>query len=140
MKRIVWDRPQLVGEWVCARLHARWVPSECTAIGLASDGVVVAGVMFDHFNGRSIAMHVASEGRNWLTRDFLRSCFGYAFNQLKVGKVIGLVDSTNIASKRFCHHLGFSLEATVTGAAKEGDLFIYSMTPDQCRWIGEKNG
>lgn len=138
MKRIVWDEPRRVGEWVCAKVGATFNPQEATAIGLERDGSLVAGVMFDHYTGRSIAMHVAGEGGHWMTRDYARACFGYAFNQLGVGKIIGLVDSTNQAARRYDEHLGFHLEATITGAGKVGDLLIYSMTPQQCRWIGEK--
>lgn len=140
MRRIVWDDPQRVGGWVGARLQSSFSPSESSAIGLERDGELIAGVMFDHFNGRCIAMHVAGEGGHWLTRDYARACFGYAFHQLKVGKVIAMIDSTNHQSVRFNKHMGFRLEATVTGAGKKGDLLIYSMTPEQCRWIGAPNG
>lgn len=140
MRRVVWDDPARVGEWVCARLGTFFNPKECTAIGMEKDGTLIAGVMFDHFNGRSIAMHVAGTGGHWMTRDYARACFGYAFNQLKVGKIIGLVDSTNEQAIRYDQHLGFELEATVKDAAKHGDLLIFSMTRDQCRWIGENNG
>lgn len=140
MKRIVWDEPQRVAEWVCARVGGSFNPGESTAIGLEKDGAMIAGVLFDHYLVRSIAMHVAGEGGHWMTRDFARACFGYAFNQLKVCKVLGLVDSANHAARRYDEHLGFRLEATITGAGKTGDLLVYSMTPDQCRWIGDKNG
>lgn len=138
MKRIVWDQSQKVGEWVCARIGGTFDASSSAAIGLEKDGTLVAGVLFDHFNGRSIAMHVAGEGGHWMTRDFARACFGYVFNQLKVQKVLGWVDSTNLQARRYDEHLGFQLEATVTGAGKTGDLLIYTMTPDQCRWLGGK--
>jgi RimJ/RimL family protein N-acetyltransferase len=93
--------------------------------------------LFDHYNGRSIAMHVAGEG-NWLNRSFLRACFGYVFRQLRVNKVIGLVDSGNESARRFDEHLGFRLEATITGAGMTGDLLIYTMTAAECRWLGER--
>jgi RimJ/RimL family protein N-acetyltransferase len=97
-------------------------------------------VVFDNYNGRSISMHVAGEGGHWMTRDYARACFGYAFGQLGVRKIIGLVDSTNEAAKRYDEHLGFRVEGVITDAGKHGDLLIYSMTPDQCRWLGEKHG
>jgi RimJ/RimL family protein N-acetyltransferase len=140
MRTVIWDRPQEVGEWVCARIGGTFDLSGATAIGLEKDGRLIAGVMYDHYNGRSIAMHVAGEGGHWMTREFARACFGYAFNQLGVNKVIGLVDSTNESARRYDEHLGFRLEATITGAGRTGDLLIYSMTPEQCRWIGETHG
>jgi RimJ/RimL family protein N-acetyltransferase len=136
VKRVVWDRPAEVARWVCERVGGSYDPGSMTALGLERDGVLIAGVMFDHYNGRSVAMHVAGDGGHWMTREFARACFGYAFNQLRVGKVLGFVDSTNTAARRYDEHLGFVLEATITGAGKTGDLLIYSMTPQQCRWIG----
>lgn len=136
MKRIVWDQPERVGRWVCERTDGHFDAGCSTAIGLERDGDLIAGVLFDHYTGRAIAMHVAGEGGHWMTREFARACFGYAFNQLRVDKVLGFVDSTNQAARRYDEHLGFRLEATLTGAGKSGDLLIYSMTPAQCRWIG----
>lgn len=134
---IVWDRPQEVGRWVCERNGSSFVPSESTAIGVARGGQIVGGVVFDNWNGNSICMHVAGEG-NWFSRSFAQACFGYAFIQLKVKKALAPVDSTNEKSKRFCERLGFRLEATITSAGKTGDLLVFSMTPEQCRWLGDK--
>lgn len=139
MRRIVWDQSAAVGRWICARTGGSW-NGDAVAIGMERDGELVAGVMFDNWNGSSIAMHVAGDGGHWMTRDYARACFGYAFIQLKVKKIIGLVDSSNLAARRYDEHLGFRLEAVITDAAKHGDLLIYTMTPEQCRWIGSKNG
>jgi RimJ/RimL family protein N-acetyltransferase len=122
---------------VCERNGASFTPSESTAIGVSSDAKLIGGVVFDSWNGNSICMHVAGEG-NWYSRSFGKAVFGYAFNQLKVKKALAPVDSANEKSKRFCERIGFRLEATITSAGKTGDLLIYSMTPEQCRWLGDK--
>lgn len=131
---IVFDTPR-IGEWVCARTGGKFEASTSTAIGFETDGALTAGVLYDMFNGRSICMHVAIEKP--VTREFTRTCFDYPFNQLKVHKVLGLVDSTNAAALRFDKHLGFVEEARIEGAGKTGDLVILTMTRDQCRWIKE---
>lgn len=135
MKRVVWDEPARVGEWVCSRIGGEFNPKSSTAIGLERDGELIAGVLFDNFLGGSIAMHVAGEGGHWMTREFARACFGYAFNQLRVHKVLGFVDSLNAAARRYDEHLGFRLEHVIAGAGRDGDLCVYSMTSDQCRWV-----
>jgi RimJ/RimL family protein N-acetyltransferase len=140
VRRIVWDQSKAVGEWVSQRMGATFDPSCSTAIGMERDGELIAGVVFDHFSGRSIAMHVAATAPHWMTREYARACFGYAFGQLRVTKVIGLVDSTNAQARRFDEHLGFELEATVKDAGERGDLLIYSMTPDKCRFLGAQHG
>lgn len=137
MKRIVFDEPARVGWWVCERIGGEFNEKLAVAIGLESDGQLIAGVIFDNYLGRSIAMHVAGEGGHWMTRSFARACFGYAFKQLKVKKIIGFVDSGNAQARRYDEHLGFVLEHVITDAGKVADLCIYSMTPDRCRFLGE---
>lgn len=142
--RIVVDR-DLVGPWVCARTGGRFAAGDSSAIGLLSPTTneLIAGVLFDMWNGRSICMHVAAvPGARWMTKEYLWVCFDYPFNQVGVSKIIGLVDSTNAPARRFDEHLGFVQEAVIQGAGKVGDLLIYTMTRQQCRFLGmgEKHG
>lgn len=134
---IVFDA-DCVGQWVAEKTGGSYFAGSGQAIGLLRNDVLVAGVLYDNYNGRCIQMHVASDGSSrWMTREYLRVCFDYPFNQLKVNKIIGLVDSTNVEAIRFDENIGFHLEHVCTGAGKHGDLLIYSMTRSQCRWIKE---
>lgn len=137
---VVWDRPKEVGPWVCERFGGAWDASTKKAIGLERDGVLVAGVMYDNFLGSSICMHVAAEGGYWLTRDFLHAAFTYPFDQLGVHKVIGPVDSSNARARKLDTHLGFVPEAVLTGAAAGGDLILFTMTRQQCRFLKARHG
>lgn len=134
-KLITFDS-QRVGTWVCDKTGGTYDPCS-VAIGLEQHGELIAGVLFDQYNGKSICMHVAAVGPNWLTREYLAVCFDYPFNQAKVTKILGLVDSKNTLARRFDEHLGFRLEATIEDAGKDGDLLIYSMTRQQCRYLKE---
>ena len=135
MKRVIWDRPAEVGAWVCERLNSVFDPLTGTAIGQERDGQIVGGVVYDNFRGASICMHVAGSDGHWMSREFLRAVFGYPFDQLGVKKVLGTVDSPNVAAQQFDEHLGFVLEATLRDAGRGGDLLIYSMTRAQCRHL-----
>lgn len=139
MKHIIVNQDHLVGPWVCDRTGGNYVPGDSTTMGLAEDGALIGGVLFDHYNGRSIAMHVAGEGRKWLNREFIHACFSYAFDQLKVHKVIGMVPSTNTDALRFDYKLGFIKEATIEDAVPYGDLILLTMTRDQCRWLSQEH-
>lgn len=115
--------------------------SQC--IGLERDGELVAGVLFEGFNGNSIRMHVASDGtKKWMTREFLAVAFAYPFLQLKVKKILGLVDSMNENALSFDRALGFKTEHVIEDAGKTGSLVILSMSRDDCRWLrlGERYG
>lgn len=129
---IVFDKAR-IGPWVCERTGGVYEPASSSAIGMESGGRLVAGVLYDMFNGRSVCMHVAAEKP--FTRNFVRTCFDYAFKQLKVQKVIGLVDSTNDSALRLDLHLGFVEEARIKDAGKSGDLILLTMIRPQCRWI-----
>lgn len=125
-----------VGPWVCERTGGTFEPNTSTAIGWEEDGELRAGVLYDQYNGRSICMHVASDGsRRWMTREYLGVCFDYPFHQLGVNRIIGLVDSTNQQALRFDLALGFKIECEIEDAGKTGSLVILSMSKDSCRWL-----
>ena len=125
-----------VARWVAERTGGQYFDGSGQGIGWVSDGELAAGVLFDNFTGRSVQMHVAAARKNWLSREFLRFCFWYPFEQLKVNKVVGLVDSSNGAALRFDLHLGFQQEAVIKDAGRTGDIIVLTMTRDQCRFIG----
>lgn len=137
----------LSGPWTLKKLQPEgvWIPGLAHCIGLwegppgsilHSDCQQIAGVLFNEFNGASIQMHVAAEpGAKWLNRAYLGICFGYAFRQCKVNKVLGYVGSQNLVAQRFDKHLGFKEETRIPDAHPDGELIIYSMTRDECRWL-----
>lgn len=107
------------------------------AIGLRRDGRLVAGVLYEGFNGRNLWMHVAAEpGARWLVRDYLRACFAYPFAVCGVDRVSGYVNESNAPARRFNEHLGFREEARLRGAAPDGgDVIIFAMWRQDCRHI-----
>ena len=50
-------------------------------------------------------------------------------------RITGIVASSNEAARKFDEHLGFELEAILLGAHPDGDLLVYKMTADKCRWL-----
>jgi RimJ/RimL family protein N-acetyltransferase len=129
-----------VGHWVCAQLGSIYNEQLSVAFGMERDGELIAGVIFDGYNGGSIHMHVAGKGGHWMTREYARVVFSYAFDEAKVHKILGFVDSENLKARRYDEHLGFVKEAVIEGAGRHGDLIIYSMTREQCRYLGNKHG
>ncbi len=110
------------------------------SLGWLKDGELIAGVAYTDYNGVNISMHVYGEG-NWLKRQFLWAAFDYPFNQLNLKRVTGVVGEGNNRARRFDEHLGFKLEARLKDAHPTGDLLIYSMFKDECRFLkGYKDG
>lgn len=106
-------------------------------LGLERDGRLVAGVIYEGINGYNAWMHVAAEpGARWMTREYLRACFDYPFNQLNLRRVSGYVSASNTQARRFDEHLGFKPEAVLKGAAPDGgDVILYVMWREECRYV-----
>lgn len=135
MKVIVTDQAERVSQWVAEQCGSVWRSGREQALGLVEDGQILAGVVYDQWNFRSIGAHIAVLPGTWPTRTFIRAGFAYPFLQLKAEKIIGFVGEGNLAARRLDEHLGFVLEATLKAAHPTGDLLVYSMTRDQCRWL-----
>ena len=106
-------------------------------LGLEQDGELVAGVLYEGFNGTNVWMHVAgAPGRRWMTRELLRYAFHYPFNEMGVARISGYVDAANADARRLNEHLGFQQEAVLQGAAADGgDVILYVMWREQCRFL-----
>lgn len=127
----------IVGPWVAGHIPGMtYQPGSAAAIGRIKDGQIVAGVLYQDFNGANVFCHIAGVGR-WMNKQYLSIIFDYPFRQLKVRRITVCVASSNTASRRFVEHLGFTLEAILHDAHPDGDLRIYKMTADECRWIKE---
>lgn len=140
MKRVIVGHDDLFGAWLMDKLDGQWFQGRGSVVGLWQDHVgPIAACLFEGCNGASIMMHLAGVGGKWMNREFLWFCFYYPFEQLKVHKTIGLVESDNTKSRQLVEHLGFTLEATLKDAAPKGDLLVYTMTKDQCKWLTLKD-
>jgi hypothetical protein len=128
----------VVGHWVAERLNSGFFEDRSRAIGLVKDERIVAGVIFENWNGRSLVAHMVAEGR--LTRKFISAIFDYAFNVCDVFKIICPVSSANLKSCRLVENMGFCEEGRLKDAVPDGDNILYTMTKPGCRFLGERYG
>ena len=141
MRSVITGRNDVFGPWFCEQLAngLKWFPGKGETIGLVdNDRRPIACCMYEGWNGASVSVHLVGLG-NWLNKEFLWYCFHYPFEELKVTKILAPIESDNFRSIRFTKHIGFSLEATLKDASPKGDLLIFSMTKDQCRWLSLRN-
>lgn len=128
---------EVIGPWLASRIPGMtYYPGTASGIGRVKDGQIVAGAIYHDFNGANVFAHIAVDPGG-MSRRFLSIIFDYPFNQLGVQRITGVVPSSNAAARRLDEHLGFELEATLQGAHPDGDLLIYKMTADSCRWLKE---
>ena len=136
-----------VVEWVAKRTNEFGNFGCATGIGWRKDGgkmagkwrengEIVAGVAYAEWNGPNVVCHIASDGsKRWLTREYLWTIFDYPFNQLGCKRITVCIGQGNSNSRRFVEHLGFVQEASLSGAHPTGDLLIYRMFREGCKWI-----
>lgn len=139
MKKTVYGQDFVVSQWVGFRVNEPDF-GPCIAIGLEEDSNLIAGVVYNLYNGPSICMHVAAEpSKRWLNKDFLFRAFAYPFIQLDCNRVTGLVKVNNLEARRFNEHLGFKQEGVIRKGAEDGtDMILYGMLKEECRWLGVK--
>lgn len=124
----------VLGPWAAPRVGMKsYLPGSASSIGLVRGGRIVAAVLYTDFNGANLSCHIAIEGR--ITRQFLSIIFHYPFVMLGARRITGPVASSNARARKFDEHLGFEQEAILRDAHPDGDLIIYVMTADKCRWL-----
>ncbi len=98
------------------------------------DDVAVA-VGFDGWIGHTCLMHVVIQKPDMLTRHMIREAFDYIFNTCGMNCVLGMVDSTNHPAVEFDTRLGFREVHRISQGGIDGDMIIFSMQKQDCRWI-----
>jgi len=125
-----------VVEWVAKQTNEFGGFGSDVGIGWLKNGSIVAGVVYAEWNGPNVVCHIASDrSHGWLTRAYLWAIFDYPFNQLGVERITVCVGEGNKDSQRFVRHLGFILEARLKGAHPTGDILIFCMKRQDCRFI-----
>lgn len=137
MKTIVYDTPRVLA-WMILRMKypVSWPAAQ--AIGIARDGKLVGGVAFEGFGLADVNLHIVSEGKHWLTHEFLVHCFSYPFVQLGLRRVTGLIPASNHKSLRFAAKLGFKVEGIARHALPDDDIVIHGMLKEECRYIPQR--
>lgn len=127
-----------VGHWTASRVEGSFWEDNSRAIGLAKDGELVAGAIYENWNGRSMVCHLAIEGR--INREFLWTIFDYPFNQIGAQKIIAPVASSNAKSTNLVLNMGFVEEARLSDSHPTGDLVFFTMKKPGCRFLGVRYG
>ena len=125
-----------VVEWVAQQTAEYGNFGTDVGIGWQKDGRIIAGVAYANWNGANVECHIASDkSKKWMNRQYLWTIFDYPFNQLRAKRITVCVGEGNADSVRFVKHLGFILEAKLKDAHLTGDLQIFRMFANECRFL-----
>lgn len=128
----------VIGPWVCEKAGGQWVKGNGQTIGLLKNGELVAGVIYEQFNGANVVCHIRGEP-GWANRGYLATIFDYPFNQLKVSRITVPVNDNNEPSKRLVSQMGFELECVLKQANPSGgDILMHRLFRDECKYLEDK--
>lgn len=119
-----------------------WLPSLYTLLDLGSsvedqcivcveNGVMVAGMVYNMFNDRTVAIHIYIESVP--SKEWWWAVFDYPFNQLGLYKTICQIRSTNKKSMHLAESMGAILEGKIEGFFPDADLMIYTISKEDCK-------
>ena len=136
MKRIVWDQPERVMQFVAARTGGE-AYCDYAALGLEQDGELVAGTVYNHRAHSNIWTHIAVDGG--LAPAFICAGFRYPFIQLGCQSIAGAIRADNATSLALADRLGYMRRGLLPGACEDGaDLIIVGMRKSECRYLTGK--
>lgn len=144
MKELVTQHKDTVAAWVAQKVDMKGSWGDFYAMGILDTDkrALVAGVVFNNWNGANATVHIAMEpgvGRAMI-RLFAAVC-DYAFTQHGLKRLTGLVPASEPRVLKFDMNLGFEEEFLMKDGAPDGDLHVLVLWAHKCRWLsGEKNG
>ena len=137
MSLVVCDK-SIVGPWIAKQNRMVWKPEGTEAIGLESNGEIVAGVWYEDYNPQSIVTHIAIQGQ--ISPRYLHVIFHYPFVRLCVQKIIAPVLEDNSESIRLVTKMGFKEEARLKNVHPTGDMIFFVMNKQDCKYLGARYG
>ena len=125
-----------VVDWIAKTNGHCGTYSGAVGIGVAKNGHLLGGIAFCDYRGVSIQIHTAStKSKTWVTREWLHVMFDYAFRQLKVKKIFGIISAGNDDVLRFGLKMGFKIETRIADVFANGDALVIYITPAMCKWL-----
>lgn len=129
---IIVDRQKELSEWIGKSTGGTYSTETGIFIGYEINNKISVVVACTDYNGCSCQFHIGIE--TIAPINFLKFCFQYGFEQLKVNKILTVVESSNVKSLRYSQKVGFKIECKIENAGKNnGDLYILSITKPDCR-------
>lgn len=134
---VVFGADREVARWVAAQIPGYRPAPNARSLGVIKDGQLVAGVVFENYNGVNVEGSIAALPKaGWATKSTMFSIFHYPFVTLGVRAITILVASSNLASLNLVTKMGFEPEALVKFAAQDGShLVVMKMWRERCKWI-----
>ncbi len=136
---ILLDETPLVCQFVAEHGGGSEHPAQCSSLGwMNREGKLRAGLVFHHQTARSVCCDIALLG-TFFPRSLLETGLRYVFGQLAVKRLTFYIAVSNISSCALVEGLGAVREATLRDACSDGDLAVYALFPENCKFWRKLN-
>lgn len=135
MAELVFNQKERIGEWVAMQVNqgASW--GDFYALGIIQNDEVIAGVVFNNFNGANATCHIAIAKQTKLIPKMIEAACDYAFRFSGLKRLTGMVPTNEPRTIAFDKHLGFEEEFVMRDGAPGADMQVLVMRSDTCRWL-----
>jgi hypothetical protein len=99
-----------------------------------SDGCFLGGFVLTDYTGSTMTDHMAGVG-NWCSPQLMWVIFDYQFEQCSLKKVMCTVSSHRRNVVDLVTRAGFRHEYSIEDGVPEGQMHLFSMSKDQCKWL-----
>ena len=141
---LLYGHSEKVAEWVKDRIPQVETFGPCSAIGVMSEGRLIAGVVYHDYRAQfgTIQLSMAADSPMWARKDLIGALLAYPFGQLECYKCRLIIPADNALSIRNNEHIGFKREAILAHEFGKGrHAHIYRMIkPDFEKIYGEEQG
>lgn len=131
MNTLIFGHDQEVASWVADRIPYVNSFEPCTAIGVASCGRLIAGVVYNEYSpqAQNLQISIAADSPMWARRETISALLHYPFRQLDCWMVFSLIQPDNARSLSVCKHIGFKQKTIVPHAfGKKRHAVVFQMT------------
>lgn len=123
-----------VGTWVALQTGQTGDWGSFNAFGIEVNDALVAGVVINNINGANATVHIAIARPSKLLHQLFAVVCDYAFNQLGLLRLTGMVPTDEPKTIAFDKKIGFEEEFVMKDGAPGADMQFLVMWHDKCRW------
>lgn len=129
---------QMLCDWAARELRQEAF-DRAQAIGFMDGNVLIAAVVLHDHAPPNVMLSWVFKSPRFFSRTVIRIVFEWAFSQMGVERVTGLVDKRNKRARKLNERLGMKLEGVLRKASPEGrDLFVYGMLREEAEALLER--
>lgn len=131
---MIWIGDIQHGQLIARAAYTGFDPEVDVCISRVVGNEFFGGFILTNYNGAIAFVHMAGKP-GWCSPELLWFMFEYGFRQLKVRRLMCTVSSDHKRSLDMIRRAGWRSEHRIVDGTPKGDLLVFSMKPDHCRWL-----